>query len=87
MRQQVPVRILRLLDGDLASLANFLDERIAIAYYPPAYPVQDIPLSELAENFKEIYLIWYAGSELSGFKEVYRSGDISQSLRKLPWIA
>ena len=56
---------------------NHLDKRIAVALYPPAYPIQDIPLSELTENFEEIYLIWYAGSELSEFKEIHRSGDIA----------
>ncbi len=56
---------------------NFLDKRIAIAYYPPAYPIQDTPLSELTGNFEEIYLIWYAESQPTGFKEVYRSGDIA----------
>ena len=59
----------------------FLDERIALAFYPHGYRLEDVPIEELLSQFNEIYLIWYAGLDIEGFVELYHRGDIAIYLR------
>jgi len=56
---------------------QFLDARIAIALYPHGYPIEDVPAPGLADDFSEIYLIWYSGGQIDGFREAFSSGDVA----------
>jgi len=56
---------------------SFLDTRIALAFYPHGYPINEVPVDELVQHFEEVYLIWYVDSSLRGFKEVFSHGDIA----------
>ena len=60
---------------------NFLDERIALAYYPHGYPLELVPIEELEGRFSAIYLMWYAGQELPGFRQIYARGGIAIYVR------
>ena len=37
---------------------NFLDQRIAIAWYPHDYPIDLVPIASVLEEHEETYLIW-----------------------------
>jgi len=56
---------------------NFLDQRIAIAWYPHGYPIDIVPIASVLEEYEEAYLIWYSGYNVPGFKEVFTSHDIA----------
>ena len=56
---------------------NFLDRRIAIAWYPHGYPIDLVPIASVLEEYEEAYLIWYSGYNVPGFREVFTSHDIA----------
>ena len=60
-----------------AWVLNFLDRRIAIAWYPNGYSMGIVPIASVLEEYEEAYLIWYSGCNVPGFREVFTSHDIA----------
>lgn len=78
LNKRAPENSCLLIEERFNSLARlYTSKNLTLGVYMAFYPVSMALQKARTYNFERIYLIWYSGVEIEGFKEVYRHGVIA----------